>query len=389
MKFQLTLFSLIWLSVFVLSGCSGEKEPAQNKKKSTSVKKYQEIILTGEQSDILKIKIAKVEKKSLDYSLVVASTVFPAPSNVAKVSSPINGRVIKKYKNDGDRVAKGDIVCELESLEFADLIADLIKAKSELGFQKSKLDRNIQLKEKGISTESRLEEIRADYERSVAGVAATKARLRSVGVPETQIDQFNANNIKYPVLKVLSPMSGIINEDLIVPGQAVTAYENMMTIVNLSKVQIRGYIAPEDLRLVGSGDKFIVYSKDDPDQYLEGSIGTINPSIDEMNKSITVNSIVATKREWPKPGQILRMEISTGTEEPVIGIPLESIIYQGEEPFVFVKQSDLKYILRPVRIKKSTEKMAIIEEGLNPGEEIAVSNVFDLKALSKASGEGE
>ncbi|MBK7867312.1 MAG: efflux RND transporter periplasmic adaptor subunit [Ignavibacteriales bacterium] len=365
------------------------KEPAKNQKKTTSVKKYQEIILTNEQSDILKIKTSKVEKKSLDYSLVVASTVFPAPSNVARVSSPINGRIIKKYKNDGDRVAKGDVVCELESLEFADLIADLIKAKSELGFQKSKLDRNIQLKEKGISTESRLEEIRADYERSVAAVAAAKARLRSVGVPETQIDQFNSNNIKYPILKILSPMSGIINGDLIVPGQAVTAYENMMTIVNLSKVQIRGYIAPEDLRLVGSGDKFIVYSKDDPDQFLEGNIGTINPSIDEMNKSITVNSIVATKREWPKPGQILRMEISTGTEEPVIGIPLEAIIYQGEEPYVFVKQSDLKYILRPVRIKKSTEKMAIIEEGLNPGEEIAVSNVFDLKALSQASGEGE
>lgn len=389
MKFQFTLLSLIWISVFVFSGCSEEKEPAPNQKKASLVKKYQEIILTKEQSDILKIKTSKVEKKSLDYSLVVASTVFPAPSNVARVSSPINGRVIKKYKNDGDRVAKEDIVCELESLEFADLIADLIKAKSELGFQKSKLDRNIQLKEKGISTESRLEEIRADYERSVAAVAAAKARLRSVGVPETQIDQFNANNIKYPVLKILSPMSGIINEDLIVPGQSVTAYENMMTIVNLSKVQIRGYIAPEDLRLVGSGDRFIVYSKDDPDQYLEGNIGTINPSIDEMNKSITVNSIVATKKEWPKPGQILRMEISTGTEEPVIGIPLEAIIYQGEEPYVFVKQTDLKYILRPVRIRKSTEKMAIIDEGLNPGEEIAVSNVFDLKALSQASGEGE
>lgn len=389
MKFQLTLLSLIISAVFAFSGCSEEKEPAQNKKKTTSVKKYQEIILTNEQSDILKIKTYKVEKKSLDYSLVVASTVFPAPSNVARVSSPINGRVIKKLKNDGDRVSRGEIVCELESLEFADLIADLIKAKSELGFQKSKLDRNIQLKEKGISTESRLEEIRADYERSVAAVSAAKARLRSVGVPETQIDQFNANNIKYPVLKILSPMSGIINEDLIVPGQAVTAYENMMTIVNLSKVQIRGYIAPEDLRLVGSGDKFIVYSKDDPDQYFEGKIGTINPSIDEMNKAITVNSIVATKREWPKPGQILRMEISTGTEEPVIGIPLESIIYQGEEPFVFVRQSELKYILRPVRVKKSTEKMAIIEEGLNPGEEIAISNVFDLKALSQASGEGE
>lgn len=389
MKLKLTLLSLILLSGFVFSGCSGEEEPAQDKKKTSPVKKYQEIILTNEQSDILKIKTAKVEKKSLDYSLVVASTVFPAPSNVAKVSSPINGRVLKKYKNDGERVAKGEIVCELESLEFADLIADLIKAKSELGFQKSKLDRNIQLKEKGISTESRLEEIRADYERSVAAVAASKARLRSVGVPETQLDQFNSVNIKYPVLKILSPMSGVINEDLIVPGQAVTAYENLMTIVNLSKVQIRGYIAPEDLRLVGSGDKFIVYSKDDPEQFLEGKIGTINPSIDETNKSITVNSVVPTKKEWPKPGQILRMEISTGTEEPVIGIPLESIIYQGEEPFVFVKQSELKFVLRPIRIKKSTEKMAIIEEGLNPGEEIAVSNVFDLKALSKASGEGE
>lgn len=389
MSIRFTVFSLVLISVFIFIGCSGEKEPVTNKKNSTSVKKYQEIVLTKEQADILKIKISKVEEKSLDYSLVVTSTVFPAPTNVARISSPINGRVIRIFKNDGDRVTKGEVVCELESLEFADLIADLVKAKSELDFQMSKLDRNIQLKEKGISTESRLEEIRADYERSVAALAAARARLRSVGVPEKQIDQFNSSNIKDPVLKILSPMSGIINEDLIDPGQAVTAYQNMMTIVDLSKVQIRGYLAPEDLRLVASGDKFIVYSKDNPDQFLEGKIGNINPSIDEMNKSITINSTVATKREWPKPGQILRMEISTGTEEPVIGIPLEAIIYQGEEPYVFVKQTELKYILRPVRIVKNTEKIAIIKEGLTIGEEIAVSNVFDLKALSKGAGEGE
>lgn len=389
MKIQLTLISFFLILAFTSGGCGDEQKPKTKEQKKEQPKKYQEITLTKEQAAILNVKLFKIEKKSLDYSLVLASTVVPAPQNIAKVSAPISGRIIKIYKNEGDRVRQGELICELESLEFADLIADLVKAKSELNYQTNKLDRNLQLKEKGISTESRLEEVKAEYERAVAALAAAKARLRSVGVPEKQIESLNSSNIKDPVLKIFSPMSGLVNEDMIDPGQAVTSYQNMMSIVNLSKVQIRGFVSPEDLKLVNTGDRFTAFSKDNPDQFVSGTIGSINPSLDEVNKAITVNSTVTTKNEWPKPGQILRMEISTGTEEPVIGIPLDAIIYQGDVPYVFVKKSENTFILRPVRLEKSTEKIAIVKEGLSEGEEIASSNVFDLKSLSKSAEGGE
>lgn len=376
------------LSLMILTGC-GSEPPVKKPVKKNTAKKYQEITLTTEQAAILKIKTEKVTKQQLSYSLVVPATVLPAPTNTGKVSSPISGRIVKIYKNEGDRVKKGEVVCELESLEFADLLADLIKSKSELAFQTNRLERNLQLKEKGISTESRLEEIKADYERSVAALAAAKARLRSVGVPENHIDGFTSGNIKDPVLKIYSPMTGIINEDLIDPGQAVTAYQNLLSVVDLSRVLIRGFVAPEDLKIVATGYRFVVFSRDDPDMKVEGKIANINPSLDEVNKAITVNATVSTRKEWPKPGQMLRMEISTGTEEPVIGIPVEAVVYQGEEAYVFVKKSDRSFILRPVRIEKTTEKMVILKEGLNEGEEIATSNVFDLKALSQGAEEGE
>ncbi|GJQ32172.1 MAG: hypothetical protein HBSAPP04_10110 [Ignavibacteriaceae bacterium] len=379
---------LVLIPVILATGCGDEPVVKKSVKKETA-KKYQEITLTAEQAAILKVKTDKVVRKLLNYSLVVPATVLPAPTNVAKVSSPISGRIVKIYKNEGDRVKKGEVVCELESLEFADLLADLIKSKSELAFQTNRLERNLQLKEKGISTESRLEEIKADYERSVAALAAAKARLRSVGVPENHIDGFTSGDIKDPVLKIYSPMTGIINEDLIDPGQAVTAYQNLLSVVDLSRVLIRGFVAPEDLKIVATGYRFVVFSRDDPDMKVEGKIANINPSLDEVNKAITVNATVSTRKEWPKPGQMLRMEISTGTEEPVIGIPVEAVIYQGEEAYVFVKKSDKSFVLRPVRIEKTTEKMVILKEGLNEGEEIATSNVFDLKALSQGAEEGE
>lgn len=389
MKNLLKIFILASLIPLILfTGC-GDEPPAKKQVKKNTAKKYQEITLTTEQASILKIKTEKVAKQQLSYSLVVPATVLPAPTNVAKVSSPISGRVIKVYKNEGDRVKKGEVVCELESLEFADLLADLIKSRSELSFQTSRLERNLQLKEKGISTESRLEEIKADYERSVAALAAARARLRSVGVLENELDSFTSGNIKNPVLKIYSPMTGVINEDMIDPGQAVTSYQNLLSVVDLSRVLIRGFVAPEDLKVVATGDRFKVYSKDDPELSVEGKIANINPSLDEANKAITVNATVSSKKEWPKPGQMLRMEISTGTEEPVIGIPVEAVIYQGEEAYVFVKKSDKSFVLRPVRIEKTTEKMVILKEGLNEGEEIATSNVFDLKALSQGAEEGE
>ena len=56
---------------------------------------------------------------------------------------------------------------------------------------------------------------------------------------------------------------------------------------------------------------------------------------------------------------------------------------EEQEAAVFVRRAPLKYEKRVVQIERMTQDRAVISRGLQPGEEIAITQVFSLKALER------
>ncbi|MCB0743502.1 MAG: hypothetical protein KDC67_06330 [Ignavibacteriae bacterium] len=128
-------------------------------------------------------------------------------------------------------------------------------------------------------------------------------------------------------------------------------------------------------------EKINQYQKNNVLNFIEGNISTINPALDEINKSIVINAELNTKNNWPKPGENLKVEITVISSSPEITIPLSSVAYDGDQSVVFVKASETKFEQRPIIIKKIYAQSAIVSAGLYEDEEIAVNQIFSLKAL--------
>ena len=105
--------------------------------------------------------------------------------------------------------------------------------------------------------------------------------------------------------------------------------------------------------------------------------------MDELNKSITVIILENSLNGWPRPGQNTRLNIFAETAAPVIAIPVAALQYDGDESAVFVKKDALHYEKRLVYVRRITGENVILESGLESGEEVAVSQVFSLKALAR------
>ena len=75
--------------------------------------------------------------------------------------------------------------------------------------------------------------------------------------------------------------------------------------------------------------------------------------------------------------------IDTKYPSPVITVPATAIAYEKENAVVYVKIDNTTYQQRLVNILKINGDRAIIESGLNEGEEIAVNQIFSLKALAR------
>jgi cobalt-zinc-cadmium efflux system membrane fusion protein len=293
------------------------------------------------------------------------------------------------YVHEGQAVRKGDLLMELESLEFANFVSDYLQARAEKLYQANQLERINLLVEKKISPQRTLEKVQADYSRALAAEQAARTRLLSVGVKNSQIATWDAGSLDQPNLKFYAPIRGVVTEHKVDNGQAVGNYEEIMTIIDLDEVMIQGYASPEEGSLIIPGDSVEITLKDFPGKKLLATVTTINPKLDLLNKSVTINVISKTIDKWPLPGQNVRLNVQVTTAEPVIFVPISAIEYEEELPAVFVRLSVTKFEKRFIRLQKITNQAAIVESGLKGDEEIAISQVFSLKALSKFEEFGE
>jgi cobalt-zinc-cadmium efflux system membrane fusion protein len=357
--------------------------------KLDSDKKIQIVDLSDQQTKTLRIVTKKIQSENFSYVISIPGVVHPAPDYISVVSAPIAGRVVGMYAHEGDEVQKGKLLMELESLEFANFVSDYLQARAEKLYQANQLERIQLLVEKKISPQRTLEKVQADYTRAIAAEQAARTRLLSVGVKNSQIISWDAGMLDQPNLKFYAPISGVITEHKIDHGQAVSNYEEIMTIINLEKIMVQGYASPDEGDLINPGDSVEITLKDFPDKKLMAAVTTINPALDPLNKSITINVISKTDKKWPLPGQNVRLNVQVTTPEPVIFIPISAIEYEEELPAVFIRLAPDRYEKRFVKLKKITAEAAIVESGLTGNEEIAVSQVFSLKALSKFEEFGE
>lgn len=376
------------LVVLVLAACGAEQKnvPTEVKEAPPSVTASSEIKLielNEKDAQMLHIETAKVEGSIRNYVLTTPGVVFPAPGSLSIVSTPIEGRISAIRVREGKKVAKGQELFRIESLVFGNLVAEFMQASSEEQYQKSRLDRLEQLVEETISSKSELDRTRSDFQRATASVIASVAKLKAIGVTDREINDFKKAEKIDPTLKIYAAIDGIFDQQQVELGQSVNALEKLGRVIDLGHVLVKAYLSPDDGAFVNEGDTVLVTRRNEQSKNITGRVETINPALDETNRSMVANIMISTLNNWPQPGETVRLEVSTGRLDQVLSIPVSALSYDGDQPVVFVRKDKLNYEKRPIVLREIRDNQVVVASGIEVGEEVAVSQVFSLKALSR------
>lgn len=393
-KKNLKLGILLFFMPFMIIGCGGE--PAENEGTQdpgtppslAETPSTATVQLTEQQAEDLSIQTQTVESRQISFTIEAPGQVFASPERISFVSAPINGRVARIYAHEGEHVRKGDPLLDLESLEFANLVADYLETRAEIIYQQQQVDRLRVLTEEKISPERTLQRAQADLNRAQARQNASHARLHAVGISEETIEQWDPQTSEPESrLTLYAPITGVVNEHFIDLGQSVNAYEEMLNIIDNKEVLVKGFVSASDAPFLQTGDPVLITERSGGEPAsgprLETTITSVNPALDQENRSIVLNSLVETKNNWPIVGQNVRMTYTARAGENAISIPMSAIQFDGARATVFVQLSPREYEKRPVEINRATADFAIIGSGLEAGDNIAVSQVFSLKALER------
>lgn len=202
---------------------------------------------------------AKVERDDIE-DTVLASGTIQADKEVS-VGAQVSGQIRRLHVQLGDKVAKGQLVAEIDSttqnntLRNAEAQVALLTAqkRAKLALQNQArltLRRQRELVNMDAASKAELEEAEASLATIDADIAALDAQIRQAGI---SVDTARVN-LGYTQIR--APIDGVVVAVLAEEGRTVNAMQSAPSIIKLSKldqVQIKAQISEADVVRVKPG----------------------------------------------------------------------------------------------------------------------------------------
>ncbi|MBL0188866.1 MAG: efflux RND transporter periplasmic adaptor subunit [Candidatus Obscuribacter sp.] len=365
------------------------------------------------------IKVEPAGFKTLDQPLEFSSTVESPADTTGAIYSLVNGVVTRILVNAGDTVTKGQIVAYVNSPDIAEGQATYLHALSkikECQAAKNLIKTRIELSRRdesrlsslvkdGIAAQKEVEAARgrvtgtqsemvaADSAllAAEAQLRAARSRIKSLGldVPTQEVDNVTSE------LPIKSPISGIITQRFVNPGQTVgpaslasgAKSSAIAAVADLSKVWVMLEVPQSQVSRIKQGARVNFRTEVAPGKIYTGTVTRLGQSFDAVSHTALVRTEIPNHNFVLKPGMLVIATVegmSKSLTKPTIALSAVQNI-DGQD-YVFVSLGEHRYKKRLVHCGDRTSSAVIIDSGLTPGEPIVVNGSFTLKTESvKAS----
>jgi len=285
------------------------------------------------------VELARVERRAIDAYYKAASVI--EADRLVDLVTRIQGRVRAVNAEEGDWVAKGAIVAELENDREQ---VQLRAAELKLEEQARLLERNRSMVQEGLISDQEFDTARSAYE-----VAETERDLARIALEETRIR---------------APFEGRVTERKVVLGQQVNPADALFTLGDFSPLRVRVHLPEAVARKLGEGQRVLV-TPDALDGDLEGRIERVAPVVDPVTSTVRVTIRLDEGADLARVGGFVKVRITTETRNDALAVPKLALIEEGGLRSVFVAEADT---VRKVEIRTGLYDETYVEvlDGLEP-----------------------
>jgi HlyD family secretion protein len=240
-----------------------------------------------------------------------------------EVSSKIMGKVLKINVDEGDKVDTGQVLIELDHREldaqkaqsqaaWSSAQIQVSQAKTNLDYLEKNLKRIKELFKTGSATQQQLDDLTSKFELAQGQYDLTQSQVEqvkaSINLVETQIE----NAI------IQSPLKGTALQKNISLGETVLPGNSLLTLGDLSKVNLKIYVPEPHLGKVKLGQKVKVKVDSFPQKDFFGKITWISNEAEFTPKNIQ------TKEERVKLVFGVKVELENPASELKPGMPADA-----------------------------------------------------------------
>jgi membrane fusion protein, multidrug efflux system len=301
--------SSLWIAAVIAAGVVGGAYYYRQMEETAPVGQMAQAAVSGAE------KVVTVEAEP-----VVVDTVLEdiravgtlGPDEAVVISPEIAGRIDRIAFSEGDEVAAGAVLVELDATT---LRAEFTKARSDLTLAEANRERAMTLAQRGTGTLRARDEAVAAYQVAQANVALAQARLEKATIS--------------------APFAGVVGFRSVSIGAYVTPGTRIVELAKIDPIKVDFRVPELVLSSLRAGQPIRVTVDALPNRTFEGEIYVIDPVVDENGRAVRLRARIANPERVLKPGLFARVQIVVERRENAVLVPESAVFAEGQRRLVY------------------------------------------------------
>lgn len=323
---------------------------------------------------VVPVQTATAEQRDLPIWLDGLGTV--AAFQQVTVRAQVDGRLDKVLFTEGQPVKQGELIAQIDPRPF---LVQLHQAQGALARDRASLDaarRNYErykgLREQQLVAQQQVDEFAGQMGALEGAVKMDQAQVESA---QLQLDY----------AKVKAPIDGITGMRLVDAGNIVKASDPnglvMITAVNPAAVV---FTVPQDrlpaiAAALARGDVPVeVWNRDNTQKLATGKVAVLDNQINQTTATLRLKAIVPNEARVLWPNAFVKARMLVETRRGALVVPSVAIQRGPQGSYVYVVANKTA-AMKPVTVALLTGDLAVIEKGLEAGEQVVIEGQNQLR----------
>lgn len=317
-----------------------------------------------------------VRPVALTMPLVIEFSGPLVAPRTAVVRAKAAGTLLALRVGEGSRVKVGQLLGDIDLADLQSRVtersASVESAQAALAEAERQHAANVGLASQNFISPTALQSSQARLEAARAQLKSVQAQLATVrlGVKEAAL---------------VSPIAGIVGKRHVVPGEKVSAEQQLLTVVDLSSLELAGSVGTHEVSQLKAGQPVQV-TVEGSVQPVTGRIERIAPAAEAGTRSIGVVVSLDNRKEQFRAGQYAMGKVVLADETKRLTLPASAIgSTSGQEQVWVIEGGAL--LRRAITTGRRDDAQARVEvlQGLTPDSTVLAARFDNLRDGAKAA----
>ncbi len=313
------------------------------------------------------VEVVRVEGERVVERIQATGDLIPREE--ATVAAEVPGLVTRLHVDEGDSVARGAPLLEIDPerrrLELASRQARVEEAEAALADQQRQTERVRELSEAKIASDAQRDQGELALRLARSRLTAARAEL---GLGERALRDAT----------VLAPFDGLVARRHVSQGEYVAPGSALVDLVALDPIEVSFHVTEIDSARVSVGGSLDLRVATYPNESFQGRVISLSPGVDPRTRMLRVRAIVPNADGRLRPGFFARVDLGISERDGVATIPEDAVLQRADGAVAFRLVGEDRVERRRLRTGGVRDGRIEVLEGLAVGDTVVVRGQTEL-----------